>query len=195
MERETQIRALARCLSSLVLLARIESTIAEQPEARVASLVDVSKIIRLFLPSLLASFYASIVRCSLQIFPSVRLAFLSPPSRDGYKQRAARWYVSSASSFPSACGDKRVRARKPTDPSRYTRDAPRRVVIERREGNYYVSRENPDFFFPFSPHLSPSPVKDFKGIILGRNFLRDVNFFRGGKILFLPEFVSLRETY
>lgn len=170
MERETQIRALARCLSSLVLLARIESTIAEQPEARVASLVDVSKIIRLFLPSLLASFYASIVRCSLQIFPSVRLAFLSPPSRDRYKQRAARWYVSSASSFPSACGDKRVRARKPTDPSRYTRDAPRRVVIERREGNYYVSRENPDFFFLLPPTPPPLPSRILKGSSSGETF-------------------------
>lgn len=42
------------------------------------------------------------------------------------------------------------------------------------------------FFFFFSP---PPPVKDFKGIIREKLFLRDVNFFlRGRDIISLPEF-------
>lgn len=130
----------------VVLLARVESTIP-YPEAR----IDVSKIIwpSDFLPLCCRSFLrvdrSREEGCSLRIFPPIRpgsRAFLSllgePTPR----------YVSSASSFSSACEDKRTSSK--TDrPSRNTTH--RGLSSEgRKPGNYYVSREtrgNPDFFF------------------------------------------------
>lgn len=94
-----------------------------------------------------------------------------------------RRYVSSASSFSSACEDKRTSSK--TDRPLALLDTPR--VIKRREETrelLCITRDarEPWFFFFFSLLLLPSRI--LKGSS-GRNFFYDVNFFCGGEISFL----------
>lgn len=158
--------------------------------------IDVSKIIwpSDFLPLCCRSFLrvdrSREEGCSLRIFPPIRPGSRAFLSLLGERAPTPR-YVSSASSFSSACEDKRTSSK--TDRPLATH---RGLSSEgRKPGNYYVSREtrgNPDFFFP-------PPVKDFKGIILasGRNFLRDVNFFAGRDTVSFARIrvLLLREMY
>lgn len=148
MERETQIRAPAKHDSPLVvLLARVESTIRHPRRSRRRG-VDVSKIIwpsdfeHTGFPSPPSLLFTrrSVARGgllrSLQIFPSTRpgsRAFLSLFSRTHARTRTTdrREYVSSsASSFSSACEDKRTSSKTDRRPLAL-HDAPR--VIKRGE--------------------------------------------------------------
>lgn len=113
----------------VVLLARVESTIP-YPEAR----IDVSKIIwpSDFLPLCCRSFLrvdrSREEGCSLRIFPPIRPSSRAFLSLLGERTPTPR-YVSSASSFSSACEDKRTSSK--TDRPLAQHDTPR--VIKRRE--------------------------------------------------------------